>query len=76
MNGRELTLERCMITLQKKGVVIEKIPGTEIHEIDVSHARNLGNGSWGMIDFLTCQYRMFLCGLDDYCQKQGKGKNQ
>ena len=71
MNGRELTVDQCVKSLSRKGVIIEKV-SQGITQLDITYARRLGNGSWGMIDFLTGQYRMFLCGLDDYAQKQGK----
>lgn len=46
-NGRELNENDAVISLLRKGCRINT------KEIDISKARNIGNGSFGVIDFLT-----------------------
>lgn len=46
--GRELSFERVVNSLSMKNVVINARTKT----VDIQAASNLGNGSWGMIDFL------------------------
>ena len=59
MNENELA-SYCKSSLEKKGVDFSK------GVIDVSFARQLGNSSWGKIDFLAKYLRNFVIGVREY----------
>ena len=46
--GRELNFQRVAESLTRKGCLINSFSRT----VDIQGARDLGNGSWGMIDYL------------------------
>lgn len=54
-NGRELDLYKSVASLEKKNCKINLTQKT----IDISDSKNMGNGSWGLVDFL-CNHNNFI----------------
>jgi hypothetical protein len=56
-SGRKLDIGWAIYSLQKKGCRITNqlniASGTETKEVDVRSAKNMGNKSWGIVDFLV-----------------------
>jgi hypothetical protein len=60
-------------SLRTKGVQISVIPtihGETVHVVNVEKAKDLGNKSWGKIDFLTRNGKGNVIGLRDYSANQ------
>jgi len=72
MKGRELTIERCMSSLKRKGCsYIPPTPEDPSKYLDISGSRGLGKASWGMIDFMRRQ-GVYIVGMVSYFEK-GQG---
>ena len=69
MNGRELSVDRAVSSLARRGVSFSG------RSIDVSHAKPIGNKSWGCIDFLKKKENgYYLENLDRYMKSNKDNK--
>jgi hypothetical protein len=65
MKKRKLTIEKCIKSLSKKKDC--KIMGTMIYRrVGKKQVHDLGNGSWGKIDFLTRHCHFTLLKVEEY----------
>lgn len=70
INGRILNENQCIRSLMKKGA---KHTRGNIDLIDISSCKNLGNKSWGMIDFLDNHcYDIGIIGKGKYMERNAK----
>jgi hypothetical protein len=61
---KKLTVNQSIESLTRKGAEID----SHNKKIDISGAKNLGNKSWGMIDFLVLHQDHSLLGFNTYME--------
>jgi len=66
MKGKNLTIDQCIGSLERKNVLFDH--KKKLKTADISGAMHLGNGSWGMLDFLKRQ-GYFITGFYSYARK-------
>lgn len=66
--GRKLVSEFIIRRLGNKRVEISMVPGGN-YVVDIANAQDLGNKSWGYIDFLCRAGGMSLVGFTEYKKK-------
>lgn len=58
--GRELNYETAKEKLEKKSVNFTK------GLLDISNAHDLGNSSWGLIDYISKEFGIAIIGWDSH----------